>query len=317
MNKRISAFVILALITVGSVCVLSMNQDDVRSDLVPLTPYSMIDGSATGSLEIGDRTYPHVIAESAFGVELIQDGRSYCWITLSFSRSSFGPYNNLEFEFWSVEGLQVPEGSVIASESSDGKKYAYVDHLTGTEMLFGLVDDAVRSISFRGTTMNEFDGALEYVSFNIEASFNGGTAYVNHVIEAPLPEPMILDICGEENGEAMSGTLAIVPLSRIVWNGGHERTVASVTLSIPGTSIPGPILSIIAEINDGYGFIGKSLRMQYLDREGNYVDQNIAYRLSGEGGSALILEGTVTSTAIDSDCKVMGQTTFEFRYRAV
>lgn len=43
LNKRVSAFMILALITVSSICILSMNQNDVRSNLVVLTPYSMID----------------------------------------------------------------------------------------------------------------------------------------------------------------------------------------------------------------------------------------------------------------------------------
>ena len=317
LNKRVSAFMILALITVSSICILSMNQNDVRSNLVVLTPYSMIDESATGSLEIGDELYPHVIADSAFGFDLIQDGRSHCWITLSFSRSNFGPYNNLEFEFWSAEGLMVPEGSTMVSGSNDEAMYAYKDHLTGTEILFGLVKNTVKTISFKGTTMNEFDGTLKYVSFDIEASFNGRMNYVNRIFETPLPEPEILNIYGEENGKEMSGTLTIAPLSRIVWNGGHERTVASVTLSISDTSIPSRILSIIVDINDDYGFISNNLRMQYLDCEGNYVDQNIVYKLSGEGDTALILEGTITSAAIDSDCRIMEQTAFKFRYEAI
>lgn len=57
--------------------------------------------------------------------------------------------------------------------------------------------------------------------------------------------------------------------------------------------------------------------MQYLDCEGNYVDQNIVYKLSGEGDTALILEGTITSAAIDSDCRIMEQTAFKFRYEAI
>ena len=76
MNRCVSIFVVLVLITAGSVCVLFIHQDNVRSNVMAITPYSMLDESASGSMTIDDETYPYVIADVAFGVDLIKDGRS-------------------------------------------------------------------------------------------------------------------------------------------------------------------------------------------------------------------------------------------------
>ena len=268
-------------------------------------------------MTIDDETYPYVIADVAFGVDLIKDGRSHCWITLSFSNSNFGPYNNLDFQFWTIEGSQTPEGSVWISTSGNESKYVYDDPLTGTELTFHLVNDMVDRILFTGTTMNEFDGCLKYVTFDIEAIFDGGTTYVNDVINGPLPEPKTLNIIGEENGRPMSGTIRIVPLSCIVRDGGYERIVASVILDIPGTSIPDSIRTSIVELSDSYGFIDQGLRIRYLDHEGNYVDQDVTYRLSGENGPDLVLEGTITSSILGSECEIIEQTTLKFSYGVV
>ena len=317
MNRCVSIFVVIVLITAGSVCVLFIHQDNVRSNVMAITPYSMLDESASGSMTIDDETYPYVIADVAFGVDLIKDGRSHCWITLSFSNSNFGPYNNLDFQFWTIEGSQTPEGSVWISTSGNESKYVYDDPLTGTELTFHLVNDMVDRILFTGTTMNEFDGCLKYVTFDIEAIFDGGTTYVNDVINGPLPEPKTLNIIGEENGRPMSGTIRIVPLSCIVWDGGYERIVASVILDIPGTSIPDLIRTSIVELSDSYGFIDQGLRIRYLDHEGNYVDQDVTYRLSGENGPDLVLEGTITSSILGSECEIIKQTTLKFSYGVV
>lgn len=317
MKRSVSILAVLVLITAGTVCVLFVHHDDVRSDATALTPYSIVGESVSGSLEIGGETYPYVIADAAFGVDLVRGERSHCWVTLSFSRSNFGPFNNLEFDYWTMEGTQAPEGSVPASTAGPSSRYIYEDPLTGTELTFGLVNGMVERISFRGTTVNEFDGGLKYVTFEISASFDKEIVYVNEVVHGTLPEPITLNISGEENGLPMSGTLSIVPMSCIVWDGGREHVVASVTLDIPGTSIPDSVLVIITEVNEGYGFIGKTLRMQYLDAEGNYIDQDIAYRLSGGDEPALILEGTVTSSVLDSECGIVEETRCEFCYGVV
>ncbi len=317
MNRRLSIFVVLVLITVGSVCALFIHHDDVRSDVIARTPYSMIDQSASGILIIDEETYPYVVADAAFGVDLIQGDRSHCWITLSFSRSNFGPYNNLGFEYWTLSGTQAPEGSIWVSTGGNESKYVYDDPLTGTELTFHFVNNIVDRISFKGTTMNEFDGDLKYVTFDIETSFDKRIVFVNDVIKGSLPEPKTLNIVGEENGMPMSGTLSIVPLTCVVWNGGHEKIVASVTLDIPGTSIPDSILTAIVELSDSYGFIDRGLHIQYLDHDGNYVIQDVVYRLTGGDRPTLVLEGTVTSSALDSGCGIIEQTTLEFSYKVV
>lgn len=317
MNKRISTFAVLALIAAGAVCGLFIHHDDVRSDASVLTPYSMIGGNTSCILKIGDETYPYAIVDTAFGVDLIRSDSSHCWVTLSFSRSYFGPYNNLRFEFWTLNGTQAPEGSTWVSTSGSESKYIYDDPLTGTKLTFHLVNNMVNKISFKGTTVNGYDGDLKYVTFDIESSFDKRIRYVNRVIEGPLPEARTLNISGEENGRPMSGTLDIVPLSCIIWNGGKERVVASATLNISGTSVPDSILTTIVELSGSYGFIGRESRVQYLDHEDKYIDQNVRYRVSGEDGSILILEGTIVSSTLDPTCGIIEQTTFEFRYGVV
>ena len=318
MNKPLSILAILVLITLGSVCGLYIYHDDTRSDITALTPYNITDYNASGSLDIGGEFYPYVLAEAMFGVDLVDDGKSHCWTTISFSHSNFGPYNILEFDYWTMKDTQAPEGSVRTFMSGNESRYVYDDPLTGTELTFHLVDNIVDMIVYRGTTVNEFDEKFEYVSFEIEASFdNRSIVYVNNVIEGKLPEALNLCISGEENGKAMNGVLRIDPLSCTIWDGGYKTVIASVTLDIPGTSLPDSIVTAIVRLNDGYGFSKQSSHIQYLDQEGNYIEQNIIYRLSDENEFSLVLEGTVMSSVLDSECNIIEQTVFEFDYGVV
>lgn len=317
MDRPSLILTLLILITAVSFCGLYLHQEDTRSDLTALTPYSITDRDASGSLDVGGESYPHILADAIFGVDIVDDGRSHCWTELSFSRSSFGPYNHLKFDFWTMKGTQAPEGSVWAFTAGNESRYVYDDPLTGTELTFYLVNDMVNKIVYKGKTVNEFNGELEYVSFDIEASFDKDIVFVNDVMMGKVPEPLELRISGMENETTMHGTLKIEPLSCIIRNGGYEAVMASATLNVPGSHLPDSMMVSIVKLSDGYRFTEQNVRMQYLDSEGNYIDQIIDYRLSNENGFTLVLNGTITSSVLDPGCNIIEHSVFKFDYGVV
>ena len=315
MNKRNSVFIVLLILTLGSICGLLVYRDNVRSDLSISTPCIMFDYKPTGSYVMEGESSPIIMGQISFYLYPGDRDRTYCEISVNFS-SNYISDNVLRFNYWTMPGSQIPEGSVLISSHDNEADYSYKDQLTGMDVTFHFINGLVEGISFSGETISEYRNDFKHISFEIQSKFDNEIVLVNTLKSGTLMDPCSLNISGTENDKNMSGTLRMIPLS-CVERGFNDCTTMSVILDIEGTSLPNIITDYVVSAVNGYGFSAFGGYMSYIDSDGSYIKMNVTYELSDEDGLELTLKGSITTFVRDSEYEIVDKTILNFTYGSV